>query len=345
MVKINVPKILNLDSTVKFFKRLENFSKKHGPDGYIFNFKNMGFIEPFAMIYFSHELKRFRQLFPRYGFTAVNHEKKNYAAHMGLFDCIGISFGKEMGEAKGSKTYIPITQLDVQATRKKAKLSGLEYGEIIEKEAESLAKMLVGTKEEDLNSAVSYSIREIMRNVIEHSQSKVLDYYAQYWPTKDLVEIAILDTGVGIFKTLKRNPHLSINNEREAIQQALLPSVSGKAFKDSPFKQGENWANSGYGLYLTSRFCREGGEFLIISNSQALKIDGKKESFETTYHGTAIRLRIKPSSIHKPATMLKLFNKEGYELAKEIQGSHAIAPSRASSIITENMYTVKTERQ
>ncbi|MDE4586293.1 hypothetical protein HUW66_012250, partial [Staphylococcus epidermidis] len=109
-----------------------------------------------------------------------------------------------------------------------------------------------------------------MRNVVEHSDSKVIEYCAQYWPSYDRVEITISDNGIGMKKSLSKNPYIEADNDSEAIQLALMPSISSKNFKGARINTRNPWHNSGFGLYMISRICKLGGSFLICSGDHAI---------------------------------------------------------------------------
>jgi nitrate/nitrite-specific signal transduction histidine kinase len=55
---------------------------------------------------------------------------------------------------------------------------------------------------------VVYSLAEILRNFLEHSQAQELWYAAQYWQSRNWVELATLDEGIGIRRSLARKPPL-----------------------------------------------------------------------------------------------------------------------------------------
>src|SRR3712207_4279572 len=105
---------------------------------------------------------------------------------------------------------------------------------------------------------LSYSIREIFRNVFEHSGAESLHFCAQYWPTSNRVEFSVADFGIGIRKALALNPNFRFATDKQAIEWSLLPSVSGRTHLP---RVSSVWYNSGYGLYMTSRFARNGGNF------------------------------------------------------------------------------------
>src|SRR5690554_3868698 len=150
---------------------------------------------------------------------------------MGFFRAFGLKFGNEPGEAVGSITYLPLTILPVKELQEEAIKSYDHVGNIIESRSERIARILTRQEKGDLVDTLTFSIREILRNVVEHSGSEIIEYCAQYWPSKNLVELAVLDTGYGIMQGLSSNPHLNIKDERDALHLALLPGVSGKMYK------------------------------------------------------------------------------------------------------------------
>ena len=258
MIQVKVPQNLSLKNALNFCNRL--WDLEHS-DEYAFDFVNLGLVEPFTMAYVANEMKRFRESKPESRFRALNHHNKSYAAHMGFFRAFGLKFGNEPGEASGSSTYLPLTILSVNELQEEAIKSYDHVGNIIESRSERIAKILTRQEKGDLVDTLTFSIREILRNVVEHSGSEIIEYCAQYWPTKNLVELAVLDTGYGIMQGLSSNPYLNPKDERDALHLALLPGVSGKMYKGVKKRRNDEWQNSGFGLYMTSRICRNGGDF------------------------------------------------------------------------------------
>jgi hypothetical protein len=157
---------------------------------------------------------------------------------------------------------------------------------------------------------------------------------AQYWPEKDWVELAILDEGVGIRSTLARNPHLAIPSDIGALRLALLPGVSGVAFKGGPRQRKDAWANSGYGLYMTSQLCARGGSFLICSGSAGLFLErGVETTFETNFAGTALRLCLSTTQLGSLSATLEHLRKAGSEVARGLAvGANVTASMSARSL-------------
>lgn len=327
-----VPRRLTLESTVQFACELANLP----PDqNFLFDFGNVGRIEPFALLFLSSELQRCRSKRPNSQFSAKGFESCSYAAHMGFFKAFGLDHGKAPGEAKGSNTYIPISILDSELIQKQAAENFEAVGNFIERKAEEMAGILTRNSAGDLFDTLSYSIREITRNVIEHSKSKQFGFCAQYWPTYGTVELAILDRGIGIQNGLSKNPHLTINNDHEALNLALMPGVSGRAYKGARQKPNDVWANSGYGLYMTSRLCREGGSFFIASGDTGLYLsENKKRYLETPFQGTALKLTLNTNRLTSLSSMLCRYRDEA--CAFDISGNNSMSASTASMMLTRD---------
>lgn len=303
---------------------------------FVFNFKYLGHVEPFTMAYVSAEIKRFGELRSSQGvkFEAVNFKNNSYAAHMGFYKAFGLQYGNEPGEASGSSRYIPLNILNVNELKQEA-IDSYEYvGQIIEERSNELAKMLTQEDNTDLVETLTFSFREIMRNVVEHSESEVLEFCAQYWPTQHKVEIVVLDSGIGIKESLLRNPFLTINDDREAIQLSLMPSISGKMYKGVKKDKKNVWQNSGFGLYMTNRICRDGGSFFICSNGAGLLLTkGKKQDISTSFRGTAIRMIIDTRNVSDLTKRLEKYRDVGHRVAQSISESGSYIEASVASMM------------
>ena len=333
MLKVTFPRELYLDDAIKFCNNLWTLRED---EAYDFDFSNLNFTEPFTLAYLSIEIKRFRKSKSQIPFTASNYEHLDYQAHMGFFRAFGLKWGKEPGEANDSSTYLPITILMVSELKNEALDEGIEVGDLLENKSEKIAELLTRQSNTPLTQTLTFSIREILRNVVEHSDSDIIEYCAQYWPTKHLVEVAIFDTGTGIFNQLSKNPFLKLEDERDAIQMALMPSISGKMYKGIKQDKNNPWQNSGYGLYMTNRICRKGSDFFIISNNAGILINNSKKDYKCSYKGTALRMRIDTCNLTECNHMLQEFREEGKLIAKRFNDEELIEPSIASTMLTKD---------
>ncbi len=142
---------------------------------------------------------------------------------------------------------------------------------------------------------------------------------AQYWPTKNRVEIAILDEGIGLLSSLKRNPKLSVDSDENALLIALQPGISGVPREKRRSRDGE-WANTGYGLFMTSSLCKKGGNYLICSGSKTIYFeDSEFKLAESSYKGTAIRMVLDTRKIGDLDSSLNEIRIIGEKIANEKQ--------------------------
>jgi hypothetical protein len=93
--EIYIPESLDLINTISFTDHLNDLPEV---DEYIFNFKDMDWVEPFSLLLLSSEIQRCRNKFQSKKFSAINHKDKSYAGHMGFFKAFGCEFGKNLGK-------------------------------------------------------------------------------------------------------------------------------------------------------------------------------------------------------------------------------------------------------
>lgn len=329
---IQIPRRFTLETTVQFACVLRDLQDA---EQYIFNFAGAGRIEPFALLFISSEIQRFIAKRSGSKFAAANFDHCGYAGHMGFFKSFGLDFGKFAGEAKGSGTYIPITIYNAEDIKTQAANNFEQVGSFIESKAAEMASILTRSDSGSLFDTLTYSIREIVRNVIEHSQSELFGFCAQFWQTYKSVELAILDRGIGIRRGLSSNPHLSLGNDHEALNLCLIPGVSGKAFKGARRNSNDVWANSGYGLYMTSRLCREGGSYFIASGDTGLYLsESKRRYLDTPFQGTAIKLTLNTGRLGALPEMLGRYREDAAK--HDSTNNFVISASKASTMLARD---------
>ncbi|MCC7118805.1 MAG: hypothetical protein IT310_09790 [Anaerolineales bacterium] len=222
--------------------------------------------------------------------------------------------------------------MQVAELQEQARREIREMGNIIEDHSKRLSAVLLQQTEGPAFEILAYSLREMLRNIVEHSQSETLAFCAQFRQRAKQAEIAILDTGIGIRSALANNPHLSIEADRQALNLAIMPGISGKMFKGVKKNPYDDWQNSGYGLYAVSRLCGHGGKFTLCSGDTALALKPESREYHRASHqGTALRIILSASEFKDAKSTLAKIMKEGDKQAKEfgIQGAKASAASRA----------------
>lgn len=226
----------------------------------------------------------------------------NYLSHLGFYQMIGADYGKQLGEAKPSDNYVPITKVTFDS----------DFYGTIEKKSEELAALFRFDK--NLSSFLKYLFVEMIRNTYEHADVEELYLSAQKWKSKSLLEIAISDTGCGVCNSLRKyRPYLK-KSEEELIRLACEPGVSARS-NYSHLDKNDTWRNSGYGLYLMRKLAvAYGGYFLICSGNYALcERENGAEIHKTKYEGTTVAIRIKTNTANDFETVRKRIISDGQE--------------------------------
>ncbi|WP_313559147.1 ATP-binding protein [Ruminiclostridium cellobioparum] len=311
---INVPN-LNFINALNLCHELQYIDLN---SDYLLNFENTHVYDPFPMLIFSASIRKARSR--HQGKLMVQNCNNSYSQHMGFFKSFGANIGKKPGEANGNINYLPIDKLEINNLQRKSAEKVVEIQNVIEDEAKRMAKVISrGNKE--IENPITFLLLEMIRNVPEHSNATDIWYCAQYWPTYDLVELAIIDEGCGIKNSLITNNVFKeiIKTDKDALEWALKPGIS-KSFKPyNPPKSNayDYWQNSGYGLYMVSRLCTKlGGSFVVASGDSAVIMSNSEEGGErrvvdTAFAGTAVQMRIKPSRLRNYKTIHKAILADG----------------------------------
>lgn len=272
---------------------------------------------PFNNLAIALSIRQFVLSHPDYKFTLTPKDNDGYLCHIGFYDLLGVDHGKKLGEAQSSSNYVPITPI----------IFGPDFYQTIETKAQELSNTLNFDK--DLSEFLSYAFIETIRNVYEHAEAKKAYISAQKWPSMNLVEIAIADTGCGIAHALGKR--IKNKSELQLMHLAALPGISAKSnwtFLD----RDDSWKNSGYGLFVLRRLANiYGGSFLLCSGNTALRQEhGEKDSkYSTFYHGTVLAIRIRTNMNINFQRVREQVIREGEIKAKQI--SNAIRKASKSS--------------
>lgn len=247
-------------------------------------------------------------------------ENAGYLEHIGFYQACGFQIGREVGEAKPNSNYMPITEIPLENN----------FYQVIDQRANQLAATLQFDK--SLEKMLSYFFVETIRNAFEHAETTHVLVAAQKWPTQNLVEIAISDTGCGVGESLSK---FFATDEVNLLRLACKPGVSAKSNyryleKDDP------WRNSGYGLYIMKElalaYC---GSFIIASGNYALQYSAdeyateKEEILNTEYQGTTIGIRFRTDTVNQFEKVRDRITMIGELRSEQIKGAIRTA-SRSS---------------
>jgi len=282
------------------------------------NFSNIGFIDPFSTLVLSYGLRGFlaHRKRKRLGLKFVGIDQNpggvvSYLKHLGVFRHIGIDLGKNIDEASGSSDYLPLTRI----RRDQIMWKGRAMQKEIDHKADRLATVLFPHHSgAGPRYMLAYAIREIIRNSFEHGLADHCIATAQRLPNGK-AEIAIADEGIGIFNSLRVTCQFS--TPEEALRGALRPGISSQSVTGD-----DEWANSGFGLYVVSELGRRYGIFEIMSDDHCLSIQGEHQVIkDVSPLGTFVRLQIDTADADYFPNILTNIVSEGEKIASQLPGA------------------------
>lgn len=293
MAEIYIPIDINSDSALIFSQQLSkiDLNREKVVSINVRNFaKNNGRIEPFAALFVINSYKSFLKKASQKGlkvnilYTREKQIVNTYAKSLRFYSSLGLPFGTNPDEdyrGYSKSSFIPIMKVDISSLKKSVD----EYTEI--KNISKQISTVVARGSEDLYKYINYCVIELLRNIVEHSETKHIWYAAQYWSKENAVEISIMDEGVGLQNSLKE----VLEDEEEILKIALFPGCSSKP---TTHYIGDNADNSGFGLFMISHMGKENGKFVIASNHEILMLDHSSEIYDkkSGAEGTIIRLKL-----------------------------------------------------
>lgn len=328
---IQVPSSFTVTSAIQLAHSIGAVSS----DAVTVDFARAKWIDPSAALIASRAIAMARARRP---VNLQQYQHLGYWAHIGFFQACGESFGLPVGR-HGGATYVPIAIHNVEAFRAAARQNQSVMGDFLQKEAERLAEVLIRTRCQESRDAMTMCIREMFRNVAEHSRATNLGYAAQYWSNSGVVEFAVLDTGVGILETLCPGLQIPINTHEDAILLSMMPGVSRALGTGRTAKNGfdQTWSNAGYGLYLTSRLCRDNGSFAICTGTAGMLLSGEANArISWGLDGTFVRMRIEVSKMTNFLKQMGFYRKTAAELIQRVGRAGVRKVEVASKLVREN---------
>ncbi|HEX9458087.1 MAG TPA: ATP-binding protein [Thermoanaerobaculia bacterium] len=199
-----------------------------------------------------------------YSLRAENLGKHTaYAARMRLFQQLDIDFDPGVKEHEEAGRFLPLTQV-----RRQEDLSAVIV---------NISAILHLREDPESLAAVQYCISELLRNVLEHSNSPDGAFVcAQRFSAKGphRVTIAVADCGQGITAHLaKAHPEVD-DDDVASLGLAMQPGITGAL--SGTYGTPEN---AGAGLFITRCIAKgTGGYFLLSSGRAAYRLRRSKSS-------------------------------------------------------------------
>lgn len=291
------------------------------------------FAEPGPLLFFGAKIRALMKRNPNVKFTLWTRKSqfRGWADHIGFFSFMGFTRGRALGEATGSSNYTPITVYNIANLKKEAGV--IPLGKYVSSTIRRLAENLSQQADGPVFDLVEYSIREIARNAAEHSNGSKIVLLGQCWPAKKMAEIIVMDNGLGISSNLYENELLQCDSNREALKFAILPGVTGVSL-DERLEQDDHWGNSGFGMFVTSRFCAENGLFRVISGGDGLTLSGNIQTEHPwAFQGTFVQMRLSFADAQSKVDRIEELTESGKKTFGELIKDHPIKASTASKLL------------
>ncbi len=155
----------------------------------------------------------------------------------------------------------------------------------------------------------AYLMREIMRNVVEHSEATNFRV-GLYSNNLNEFSFKVIDNGIGIKKSLTYNPMYDFTNDLTALAFCVRPGIT-RSYKRDPFRD-DVWQNSGFGLYMVSSIVNDIGYFQIASGNSSLIIKNRFKEFRNSkINGTEVTVTINANIKINIAETITKVSKEG----------------------------------
>ncbi len=136
--------------------------------------------------------------------------------------------------------------------------------------------------------ALYYMIDELTQNIADHSNCDKGLVFAQFYPSKNYMDICISDNGIGLLQGYINSGKYAVESDKEAVSLA----VTGKSTKDLPESRGFGLSTSRKMLVngLKGKFLLWSGSAMFIQTVENEEILSLEDDFK--FQGCLISLRI-----------------------------------------------------
>jgi anti-sigma regulatory factor (Ser/Thr protein kinase) len=177
----------------------------------------------------------------------ITAKSRPYLQRMGLIDSLDPNHGVQIDEHESAGRFIPARRIN----------NSLELNQFIT----DMVPLLHTTPEQAY--PIKYVMSELVRNVLEHSQSKIgAIVCAQYFKKTNRISIGVADRGIGIKSAI--NISHNAKSDVEALNLALRPGITG-----TTKKIGGTEYNAGAGLFFTKSIAKVSRDFFLIYSGNA----------------------------------------------------------------------------
>ncbi len=293
--RIFIPEQLTPLESINCAKYIKNCSPNKE---YIYDFSDMQHCHPFGLLLIGNAIRwnKAHYVNAKHSLVGVGaNQGTNFASDLGFFQYIGWDIGRRISSDDYGVRHIPIKKITIKELQSQ-NLHTIVLGNLIDYYAGELAETLTQDASSETTKVFQYCLREMIRNSYEHGKTDEVWVCGQYWPTRNEVEIALIDEGCGIWGSLRTNRRYKLMSDQEANKLALQPGASRMVGQyQDPY---DVWQNSGFGLFMASALCCLGGYFILGSGQDVTLLNRiQQTNYQSDIKGTAICMNLHTNRI------------------------------------------------
>ncbi len=243
----------------------------------IVDFKNVGFMNPTIILGISSLISIFNKKGRTIKFENICDDMQGYLNTIvfpnGIFPDLDTNWSEKLDSYK-SKTYLPVINFPTGKDENNTFIRNSVLSKLNELLAEKL-NLTLGQF-----GAVAYLISELTDNIVDHAGIRRGKILTQYFPSKEYIEVCIIDEGKTILGSYQESNQYFPDNDKIAISYA----TQGKSTK-SPER--------GFGIPTSINLIVKGlnGKFCLLSGS-AMLVNNPIIDFHPKWAGTLISIKI-----------------------------------------------------
>jgi len=257
------------------------------------------FADPFGLAMLGATFFMVRQQGRRVRVCGLSADMAGYLNRMDVFEGVELV-----------KCALPVTDRNNRSDAL-VELTRLDNHNHVDDAAYRLAKSLIGgipgvdpdeppdemtglTAFDKLMEPIQYALSELLENALTHARRQgyrdaCVWVASQYYPSRGLIRLGVVDNGCGFLATLRSHPDLRRETHHEAILTALRPRISC----NRDLRMGMESANQGVGLTTTCRIAEHArGRLVIVSGDAVHGTSGESGTMldGATWQGVAIAM-------------------------------------------------------
>lgn len=263
-----------------------------------FNFDQLKWIDPSGTVILLETIENLREKAIPVHFDPLKDIWKSaisYGLTMGIFQKLGLS---ETSSYKEGETYLAPRKIYRSEVYEYLDNNGKHiefyFDYISEKISEKVLRFNHWDYDEEVTELFTYVVRELIRNIFDHSETPYFYYGSQYIPLTREVELVIADRGVGLKDTIPfdiEERWFNKDTTEAAIKKAFTPGITAGS---NHSYASQDYMNSGFGLAMVKSIISEAGGILsLATDDKTITFVNDTHHIKSCYvKGTMLRMRV-----------------------------------------------------